>query len=121
METTALRPCPFCAHDKPFVAAVGRDAVERVAVVCPECGAVGPMATVSDPPGHAAHLWNSRYGANVSRVTSAMTVRARRRAHGSVSFPSSALGSLLAPEFGLSENLLFDFGAPVGSESSLHA
>lgn len=43
-----LRPCPFCAHDKPVLAAVGKDAVERIAVVCPECGAVGPMATAND-------------------------------------------------------------------------
>jgi hypothetical protein len=61
---TSLRPCPFCAHDEPVLAAFGRDAVERIAVICPECGALGPMATADDPPGHAEHLWNSRFGSD---------------------------------------------------------
>ena len=63
MAPPELRRCPFCANEHPSVAAVGRsDKVERVAVVCAECGAFGPMASADDPPGHAEYLWNQRYG-----------------------------------------------------------
>ena len=61
MNLIDLRPCPFCAHDKPVVAVVGRGKVERIAVTCPECSAVGPIASAADPPGHAQLLWNARY------------------------------------------------------------
>jgi hypothetical protein len=43
---------------------MGGDKVERESVVCPECGAVGPMTTADDPPGHAEYLWNQGYGTN---------------------------------------------------------
>jgi hypothetical protein len=36
--------------------------------MCPECGAVDPMATPDDPPGHAEHLWNQRFGVGASRT-----------------------------------------------------
>jgi hypothetical protein len=61
MQLADLRPCPFCANGAPIIGAAGRDASERIAVICPECGAVGPMATAADPPGHAEHLWNQRF------------------------------------------------------------
>ena len=58
-----LRRCSFCANAHLTVAAVGHgDKVERIAVVCTECGAFGPMASADDPPGHAEFLWNQRYG-----------------------------------------------------------
>jgi len=52
---TDLRPCPFCAHEKPTLVVMGSGEVERVSVVCSECGAVGPMTTADDPPGHAEY------------------------------------------------------------------
>jgi hypothetical protein len=61
MQPVELRTCPFCAHSAPILAAVGRESVERVAVMYPEYGAVGPMATADEPPGHAEHLWNQRF------------------------------------------------------------
>jgi hypothetical protein len=64
MPDVDLRPCPFCAFGKPTLAALGDDQVERVAVICPECCAVGPTATADDGPGYAEHLWNQRYGLN---------------------------------------------------------
>ena len=42
VDAEALRPCPFCANDEPVLGAIGKNAVERIAVICPECGAVGP-------------------------------------------------------------------------------
>jgi hypothetical protein len=57
-----LRSCTFCADAAPILAAVRRDGVERISVMCAECGAVGPMATADDPSGHAEHLWNQRFG-----------------------------------------------------------
>jgi uncharacterized Zn finger protein len=56
LERTDLRLCPLCAHDQLTVAAVGRESIECVAVMCLECGAVGPIATADDPAGHAQHL-----------------------------------------------------------------
>jgi len=64
MDPLDLRPCPFCANEVPTLVAMGSEQVQRVSVVCTECGAVGPTTTADDPPGHAAHLWNLRYGAN---------------------------------------------------------
>jgi hypothetical protein len=64
MPTIDLRPCSFCAHEALTLVAMGNDSVQRVSVVCMECGAVGPMATADDTPGYAAFLWNQRYGAN---------------------------------------------------------
>jgi len=64
MPADDLRPCPFCGHDAPTLVVMGGDHVERVSVVCAECGAVGPMTIADDPPGHAEYLWNQRYGAN---------------------------------------------------------
>ena len=58
-----LRRCPFCANPAPIIGAVGRDAVERIAVICPECG-VGPMATADDPQGRTERLGNQRFGAD---------------------------------------------------------
>jgi len=63
-ESADLRRCPFCAHEMLTLVAMGGDKVERVSVVCAECGDVGPMTTADDPPGHAEYLWNQRYGAN---------------------------------------------------------
>src|SRR3954466_944677 len=48
MEAIELRPCPFCAHDKPIIAAIGDDDLQFIAVTCPECGAIGPRATSED-------------------------------------------------------------------------
>jgi len=64
MAAVELRPCPFCGNEKPTVVAMGSGKVERVSVVCSECGAVGPTAAADDPPGHAEYLWNLRYGIN---------------------------------------------------------
>ena len=57
-----LRPCPFCVNDKPEFAMVGDEQAQIVVVTCPECGAAGPPSTGNDPPGHAAQLWNQRFG-----------------------------------------------------------
>ena len=57
-----LQPCPFCAHRKPKIVVSPQDKVERIRVVCPECGAYGPIATRRDPSGHAEFLWNQRHG-----------------------------------------------------------
>lgn len=35
----------------------------HIIVMCPECGALGPRADATDPPGHARHLRNQRFGA----------------------------------------------------------
>ena len=58
-----LRPCPFCANDRLTI--VYADGGRAMAVKCDECGAVGPQATNSDPPGHAETKWNLRFGAGV--------------------------------------------------------
>jgi len=60
-----LRPCPFCAHRRPTLVVSGKDNVEIITIRCPECGASGPITTRQDPPGHAAFLWNQRYGTGV--------------------------------------------------------
>jgi Lar family restriction alleviation protein len=57
-----LRPCPFCANDKPVVVQSEQELADIVVVVCHECGAVGPHATAEDPAGHAEFLWNQRFG-----------------------------------------------------------
>jgi len=57
--------CPFCSHDKPEVAVIGNDVAQIVVVTCRECGAIGPRSTRDDRSGHAAHLWNQRFGVNV--------------------------------------------------------
>jgi hypothetical protein len=59
-----LRSCPFRADEKPVLSAGGWIRVEAVAAICPKCGALGPMATGDDPPGHAERLWNSRFGSD---------------------------------------------------------
>jgi hypothetical protein len=64
MPALDLRPCPFCAHEKPTLVMMGSGTVERVSVVCPECGTDGPSTTADEPPGHAEYLWNQRYGAH---------------------------------------------------------
>jgi hypothetical protein len=64
VEAHDFRPCPFCAYDKPVIAQACRDWVDTIVVVCPECGAVGPLALPEDPPGHALFLWNQRFGLN---------------------------------------------------------
>ena len=63
-QPVELRPCPFCAHEQPRLTLLGDERVRFVLVMCPECGALGPRTTSDDPPGHAAHLWNLRYGAH---------------------------------------------------------
>lgn len=62
MDPTLLRPCPFCAHPEPFVATTATPEGERTAVMCPECGAVGPLALATANPAHAIHMWNQRFG-----------------------------------------------------------
>ena len=64
MPVVDLRHCPFCNHERPTLVAMGGDKVDRVSVVCPECGTVGPATTADDPPSHAEYLWNQRYRAN---------------------------------------------------------
>jgi len=62
MKTIELRPCPFCAHDRPALATVGNEQLQFFVVTCLECGAIGPRAPSDDPPAHAEHLWNQRLG-----------------------------------------------------------
>ena len=62
MDTITLRCCPFCANETLTVASVIIEIGEVRCVKCPECGARGPLATGSNPPGHAEFLWNQRYG-----------------------------------------------------------
>ena len=45
MDPLDLHPYPFCAHEAPTLVVMGGEKVERVSVVCSECGAVGPMTT----------------------------------------------------------------------------
>ena len=48
METReTLRPCPFCAHDRPVLAEVGDERVRFVVVTCPECRL--PLAPLMEP------------------------------------------------------------------------
>ena len=60
-----LRPCPFCANDRLTVATFGNEQVVYTVVTCTECGAMGPRASGDEPPGHAEHLWNQRFGVGV--------------------------------------------------------
>ena len=39
-----LRPCPFCAHDKPMLATGGNEQLHFFVVTWAECGAVAPRA-----------------------------------------------------------------------------
>lgn len=64
MILVELRPCPFCAHARPTTVAIGRERVERTAIFCPECGAIGPRASDNDAPSAAEQLWNRRFGTN---------------------------------------------------------
>jgi uncharacterized Zn finger protein len=64
MNAHDLRPCPFCANDKPVVIEACREWGATIALMCPECGALGPLALSDDPPGHAVFLWNQRFGMN---------------------------------------------------------
>jgi hypothetical protein len=63
MEANNLRPCPFCSNENLTV--VYADGGRTVTVKCNECGACGPQATNSDPPGHAEFQWNLRYGVGI--------------------------------------------------------
>ena len=54
----------FCANDQLTVATFGNEQTQYVVVACSECGAMDPRASTSDPPGHAEHLWNQRFGAD---------------------------------------------------------
>ena len=60
MDAIDLRPCPFCANHK--LTTVYASGGRVVIVKCDECGATGPVATGTDPSGHAEFLWNQRYG-----------------------------------------------------------
>src|SRR5207248_11557414 len=62
MPSINLRPCPFCASANLTVATVGSEQTQFVVVTCSGCGAMGPRANVTDPPGHAEFLWNQRFG-----------------------------------------------------------
>jgi hypothetical protein len=64
MIETALRCCPFCANENLVVVTFGSVAAKSTAVTCPECGALGPRASADDPPGHAQHMWNLRFGSD---------------------------------------------------------
>jgi len=61
MDLNDLRPCPFCGHDAPTLVVMGTEKVERVSVICTECGCAGPMTTADDPPDHTEYLWSQRY------------------------------------------------------------
>lgn len=52
-----LKPCPFCGSFEVEVKGVGEDAMDS-AVVCQNCGAVGPLDRHGD--GNAENLWNER-------------------------------------------------------------
>ena len=56
-----LRPCPFCAHDRPERVTLGADPLRVIFIRCPECGCIGPKADGRHPPGTAERLWNMRY------------------------------------------------------------
>jgi hypothetical protein len=44
---------------------ISQPPVDRIVVItCPEREAIGPRSTGDDPPGHAAHLWNQRFGSD---------------------------------------------------------
>jgi ssDNA-binding Zn-finger/Zn-ribbon topoisomerase 1 len=64
MDAIDLRCYPFCANETLTIASVIIEIGEVRCVKCPECGARGPMATGRDPLGHAAFLWNQRYGSD---------------------------------------------------------
>ena len=51
----AVKPCPFCGEDDPFI-----DEIEpgRFALVCPDCGTIGPASEVSQQG--AILAWNCR-------------------------------------------------------------
>jgi hypothetical protein len=49
---------------EPVLGAIGKDAVKRVAVMCPERGAVETTTMTGDPQGHAEHLCNGRFGSD---------------------------------------------------------
>lgn len=55
----ALRPCPYCAHEKCYVDEYDDQRGEGFAVWCDECGAHGPVDMTAEI---AAHKWNIRYG-----------------------------------------------------------
>ena len=63
MDANDLRPCPFCANEKLTI--VYADSGRSITVKCDECGASGPRAMNTDPPGHAENQWNLRYGAGI--------------------------------------------------------
>ncbi len=65
MPASDLQPCPFYGHDAPTLVVMGNENVQRVSVVCTECGAVEPMAAPDDPPAHAEYLRSQRNGANL--------------------------------------------------------
>jgi hypothetical protein len=41
---------------------LSHEQTQFVVVTCSGCGAMGPRANVTDPPGHAEFLWNQRFG-----------------------------------------------------------
>ena len=60
---TCIRPCPFCAHEPPVVAAVRSDGVKRDLGYVPAFAAIGPMAAAL-PICRAMWKWNRRLGGN---------------------------------------------------------
>src|SRR5207302_9799139 len=62
MPSINLRPCPFCASRNLTVATLGSEQTQFVVVTCSGCGAMGPRANVTDPPGRAEFVWNQRFG-----------------------------------------------------------
>ena len=59
MQPADLRPCPFCANDKPIIVMMGKSPAYVIA--CPECGANGWQSVPGNGPKHAIEVWNSRY------------------------------------------------------------
>ena len=63
MDRPALRPRPYCAHEARELQRVdcGEDQV-GFAVVCPECGAHGPLQAGGESADVARYAWSQRFG-----------------------------------------------------------
>ena len=88
------RACPFCANTRLTVTTFGDKRTPFVAVVCSECGAMGPRASASDPPGYAEHLWNQRFGVWHRALSARPDTRGSRA---SASDPLAEIASFAGP------------------------